>query len=148
MQAPHGRRDLLLDIQRRAQQKWAQHRVFESDAPHDGEAAARQQHPQRTTDWGFAVLLCPGIKTHLPAARQLSFHCPPGVVLRRVKRVSTTILSTAVASSVENKFFGTFPYPYMNGLLHLGHAFSLSKVRMPCQASRCAKRDISIPKAP
>ena len=27
----------------------------------------------------------------------------------------------------ENKYFVTFPYPYMNGLLHLGHAFSLSK---------------------
>lgn len=29
------------------------------------------------------------------------------------------------------KFFGNFPYPYMNGLLHLGHAFSLSKVPFP-----------------
>lgn len=26
------------------------------------------------------------------------------------------------------KWLGTFPYPYMNGALHLGHAFSLSKV--------------------
>ncbi|CBI29686.3 unnamed protein product, partial [Vitis vinifera] len=26
------------------------------------------------------------------------------------------------------KFFGNFPYPYMNGFLHLGHAFSLSKL--------------------
>lgn len=26
------------------------------------------------------------------------------------------------------KYFGTFPYPYMNGLLHLGHAFTISKV--------------------
>ncbi|KAJ7558533.1 hypothetical protein O6H91_04G044500 [Diphasiastrum complanatum] len=25
------------------------------------------------------------------------------------------------------KYFATFPYPYMNGALHLGHAFSLSK---------------------
>lgn len=30
--------------------------------------------------------------------------------------------------SPDEKFFGTFPYPYMNGLLHLGHAFSLSKL--------------------
>ena len=28
----------------------------------------------------------------------------------------------------QEKFFGNFPYPYMNGLLHLGHAFSLSKL--------------------
>lgn len=26
------------------------------------------------------------------------------------------------------KFFATFPYPYMNGMLHLGHAFTMCKV--------------------
>ncbi|KAJ2675258.1 cytosolic leucyl tRNA synthetase, partial [Coemansia spiralis] len=26
------------------------------------------------------------------------------------------------------KWLGTFPYPYMNGILHLGHAFSVSKI--------------------
>jgi len=26
-----------------------------------------------------------------------------------------------------SKYYVTFPFPYMNGYLHLGHAFSLSK---------------------
>ena len=27
----------------------------------------------------------------------------------------------------ESKYMATFPFPYMNGQLHLGHAFSMSK---------------------
>lgn len=26
------------------------------------------------------------------------------------------------------KWFGNFPFPYMNGSLHLGHAFTISKI--------------------
>jgi len=30
----------------------------------------------------------------------------------------------------EDKFFATFPYPYMNGRAHIGHSFSLSKLEV------------------
>ena len=30
----------------------------------------------------------------------------------------------------EEKYTANFPYPYMNGVLHVGHGFSLSKVQL------------------
>lgn len=30
----------------------------------------------------------------------------------------------------KESFLATFPYPYMNGFSHLGHAFSLSKLEV------------------
>lgn len=37
---------------------------------------------------------------------------------------------TSKSESNSDKFFATFPYPYMNGRLHIGHAFSLSKAEV------------------
>jgi len=64
------RRDQLLALQTASQQKWADAKIYEVDAP--------------------------------PNASQ-------------------------IPNKNSQKFMVTFPYPYMNGFLHLGHAFSLSK---------------------
>ncbi|RNF06928.1 leucine--tRNA ligase [Trypanosoma cruzi] len=61
-----ARRDKLLSLEAAAQERWAQEKLHEQNAPLKGEP-------------------------------------------------------------VPSKFFVTFPYPYMNGRLHLGHAFSLTK---------------------
>ncbi|KAK9861984.1 hypothetical protein WJX84_001799 [Apatococcus fuscideae] len=75
-----GKRDLLKDIERKYQQKWAEDKIFEISAP------------------------------------------------------------TAGNSTPDNKFFGNFPYPYSNGVLHIGHAFSLSKNEFRCAFERlCGK---------
>ncbi|XP_077231857.1 ATP binding/leucine-tRNA ligases/aminoacyl-tRNA ligase [Tasmannia lanceolata] len=43
------------------------------------------------------------------------------------------------------KFFGNFPYPYMNGLLHLGHAFSLSKLEFAAAYHRLRGCNVLLP---
>ncbi|GMH38163.1 hypothetical protein BSKO_06047 [Bryopsis sp. KO-2023] len=48
---------------------------------------------------------------------------------------------------VNGKFFGNFPYPYMNGLLHLGHAFSLSKLEFSAAFERLRGKHVLFPQA-
>ncbi|KAL6504463.1 hypothetical protein OROGR_026386 [Orobanche gracilis] len=43
------------------------------------------------------------------------------------------------------KFFGTFPFPYMNGYLHLGHAFSLSKLEFAAAFHRLRGANVLLP---
>ena len=43
------------------------------------------------------------------------------------------------------KFFVTFPYPYMNGLLHLGHAFSASKCEFAARFQRLMGKNTLLP---
>jgi leucyl-tRNA synthetase len=43
------------------------------------------------------------------------------------------------------KFFVTFPYPYMNGLLHLGHAFSASKCEFAARFQRLMGENTLLP---
>lgn len=42
-----------------------------------------------------------------------------------------TFLNLQEGDPAVEKFLVTFPYPYMNGRLHLGHAFTISKVSVP-----------------
>lgn len=45
----------------------------------------------------------------------------------------------------EGKFFGNFPYPYMNGVLHLGHAFSVSKLEFAAAYQRLIGKRVLFP---
>ena len=51
----------------------------------------------------------------------------------------------AAGSDGGKKFFGNFPYPYMNGLLHLGHAFSLSKLEFASAYHRLRGEHVLFP---
>ncbi|QDZ20137.1 leucine--tRNA ligase [Chloropicon primus] len=51
----------------------------------------------------------------------------------------------AEGEEAKPKFFGNFPYPYMNGLLHLGHAFSLSKLEFAAAYHRLKGENVLFP---
>jgi leucyl-tRNA synthetase len=44
--------------------------------------------------------------------------------------------SKSIAEKNAEKYLVTFPYPYMNGYLHLGHAFSMSKAEFQVRYQR------------
>jgi leucyl-tRNA synthetase len=43
------------------------------------------------------------------------------------------------------KFMATFPYPYMNGYLHLGHGFSMSKAEFATRYQRQTGKNVLFP---
>lgn len=45
----------------------------------------------------------------------------------------------------QEKFFGNFPFPYMNGLLHMGHAFTFSKVEFTSNFERLMEKRVIFP---
>lgn len=45
----------------------------------------------------------------------------------------------------KRKFFGCFPYPYMNGKLHLGHAFTMLKVDYECRYKKINGYNVLFP---
>ena len=43
------------------------------------------------------------------------------------------------------KWFGNFPFPYMNGSLHLGHAFTISKIEFAAGYQRLLGKRVLFP---
>lgn len=49
------------------------------------------------------------------------------------------------AQDPREKYMVSFPYPYMNGRLHLGHSFSLSKVEFAAGYQRLKNKNVLFP---
>lgn len=58
---------------------------------------------------------------------------------------STNVFHADAADRTKEKYMATFPYPYMNGRLHLGHSFSLSKVEFATRYQRLQNKTVLFP---
>ncbi|KAL3702157.1 hypothetical protein R1sor_020179 [Riccia sorocarpa] len=80
-----------------------------------------------------------GIKSHARRDRLLEIESK---VQKRWEQKKVFEIDAPSSSAKEGeKFFGNFPYPYMNGLLHLGHAFSASKLEFAAAYHRLRGRN-------
>jgi leucyl-tRNA synthetase len=55
------------------------------------------------------------------------------------------VYQSDATSNEKEHFLVTFPYPYMNGVLHIGHAFSLTKAVFRAQYERHCGKNVLFP---
>jgi hypothetical protein len=98
-----------------------------------GGARARAAAPPRRRARPRAAALTP--PPAAPSSRRAAARPAPA---QACKAFEVDAPLDSAAEAPEGKFLVTFPYPYMNGRLHLGHAFSLTKVRRPAAGAAAA----------
>ena len=130
-----ARRDLLLQLQANAQvseRAIGMPMSISRAAIRPRRVAPRSPSPPRTEPDGVHLLTyTPPPRGHLSSRRQAKWEAA---------KAFEVDAPTDVVSTPDNKFFGNFPYPYMNGKLHLGHAFSLSKLEFAASFHRMQAR--------
>ncbi|KAK0189731.1 hypothetical protein F5146DRAFT_1139201 [Armillaria mellea] len=92
--AQTGKRDFLIDLEKKYQARWQSEKLFEVNAPSPAELAglSKEQIHEKFPKW-----------------------------------------------------FGNFPFPYMNGSLHLGHAFTISKIEFAAGYQRMLGKRVLFP---
>ncbi|KAJ8930116.1 hypothetical protein NQ314_017127 [Rhamnusium bicolor] len=63
----------------------------------------------------------------------------------KMKKIYEEDAPSTPKKSKDDKYFCTFPYPYMNGRLHLGHTFSLSKCEFAVRYHRLKGKKVLFP---
>jgi tRNA synthetases class I (I, L, M and V) len=79
------------------------------------------------------------------AARVFESDAAATAAVPRVSDSTAESSSESSKSSSAESFLVTFPYPYMNGVLHIGHAFSLTKAVFRAQYERLCGRNVLLP---
>jgi leucyl-tRNA synthetase len=87
------------------------------------------------------------------AMEKLAVSAPKGVAKRDALRTNEIEVQAMweemkafeASESDGDKFLVTFPYPYSNGMLHIGHAFSLTKAVFRAQFERHQGKNVLFP---
>ncbi len=70
---------------------------------------------------------------------------PAGTTYKALVDSPTAAADFLELQKQQPKWMGTFPYPYMNGSLHLGHAFTISKIEFAAGFNRMLGKRALLP---
>jgi leucyl-tRNA synthetase len=66
-------------------------------------------------------------------------------LLKIENEVHSMLSHESVVDVHKKKFFGTFPFPYMNGRLHLGHLYTLMSLETQCRYKHSSGYNVLMP---
>lgn len=66
-------------------------------------------------------------------------------IIRTLWQEGRVYESEVLENNEKLKYFCTFPYPYMNGRIHIGHAFSASKAEFQARFQRILGKNVLWP---
>ena len=107
------------------QQRRAELKVNEVDAPEVSDSSVCLWHiPSAPLSLSLVRTLACIMSQRAPCHSHPDTHAPPAPTLASPR---FPVAFQDGEAHADDSFFVTFPYPYMNGRLHLGHVFTISK---------------------
>lgn len=114
-------------------------------APAKGPAAVSKGKAPEAAPAGEAAPATPAAEEPKSFARRDRLRAIEAAVQARWEEEKTFESDAPAADDGKGKFFVTFPYPYMNGRLHLGHGFSLTKADFSANFHRLLGEHVLFP---
>jgi len=137
------RRRKLREIETKMQAKWKRDKIYEETAEDAAATKTEENEPRAVTVDDVEKRMLDNGKTPDPTSIAFTLGYLAGKRAR--ERETAAAAKGANTAEAKKKYFATFPYPYMNGRIHLGHAFTITKAEFASRYQRLKGKKVLFP---